>query len=183
MGNVESTGHSTWPNPAYFVITVSHVISPAGALHLSVRTEEFQISFAEPFRIIFVGTLLTLEAMCLSAGAVDEWWLLFGVIPLLTAVLSAVSVAVIVYRYRFSVGPEGISCYDFWCRPLTTRWEEMQSYSRIWLPGLEYARITTGDRYRALWLPLFVADGEGLREMVALHAGAGHPLVEMMGGQ
>ncbi|MCA9054031.1 MAG: hypothetical protein KDA75_09355 [Planctomycetaceae bacterium] len=148
----------------------------AGVLRFSVRTEEFQISFAEPFRIISLGTLITLEVMCLSAGAAGEWWLLLGVLPALTAILSAISVAIIVYRYRFSVGPDGISCYDFWCQPLTTRWEDMQSVSRISLPGIAYARVTTNDRFRALWLPLFVDDLESLRELVTLHAGGSHPL-------
>ena len=155
-------------------------LAPAGVLRFSVRTEEFQISFAEPFRMIFVGTLVTLEAMCLSAGAAGEWWLLLGVLPLLTAILTAISVAIIVYRYRFSVGPEGISCYDFWCQPLTTRWDEMRSVSRIWLPGIAYARITTADRFRALWLPLFVDDLETLRELVTLHAGVSHPLTVLL---
>lgn len=153
---------------------------PAGVVHRTVRTQEFLISFAEPFRIVFLGTLLALEAMCLSSGAAGEWWLLAGVLPGLTFLLSALSVGIIVWRYRFSVGPEGISCYDFWCQPLTTRWEEMRSFSHIWLPGLAYARITTGDRYRALWLPLFVADYDGLCELVALHTGPQHPLTLLL---
>ncbi|MFV0442114.1 MAG: hypothetical protein ACK5Q5_00935 [Planctomycetaceae bacterium] len=148
----------------------------AGVIHRSVRTEEFSISFSEPFRIVFFGTLITLEAMCLSVGAAGEWWLLAGVIPAMTSVFSALSVAILVWRYRFSVGPEGISCYDFWCQPLTTKWDEMREISRIWLPGLAYLRINTDDRYRALWLPLFVAQEDELRELVALHAGPRHPL-------
>lgn len=156
------------------------LVPAADVIHRSVRTEEFSISFAEPFRIIFLGTLLTLEGMCLSAGAAGEWWLLVGVLPTLTCLLSALSVAVIIWRYRFSVGPDGISCFDFWCQPLTTRWEEMRSFSRIWLPGLNYARIATGDRFRALWLPLFVDDQAKLRDVVALHAGPHHPLTKLL---
>ena len=160
---------------------MSRVLDPsASILHRSVRTEEFQISFAEPFRIVFLGTLLTLEAMCLSAGAGGEWWLIAGVVPGLTLLLSAVSVGVIIWRYRFSVGPEGIACYDFWCRPLTTRWDDMRQLSLIWLPGLQYVRIPTNDRYRALWLPLFVADPEGLLSLVEIHAGSRHPLTRML---
>lgn len=145
-----------------------------------MRTEEFSISFAEPFRIIFLGTLLTLEGMCLSAGAAGEWWLLLGVLPTLTCLLSALSVAVIIWWFRFSVGPEGLSCYDFWCQPLTTRWEEMRGFSRIWLPGLAYIRITSSDRYCALWLPLFVNELDQLRDLVALHAGPQHPLAKLL---
>jgi hypothetical protein len=156
---------------------VSTALFPtAEYVHRSVRTEEFVISFAEPFRVVFLGTLLTLEAMCLSAGAWGEWWLLAGVLPGLTFVLSALSVAVLVWRYRFSVGPEGISCYDFWCQPITTRWEAMHNLSRVWLPGLAYVRIGTQDRYRALWLPLFVDRLTPLAEIVELHAGLQHPL-------
>lgn len=159
---------------------MSHAIAPSGVLHLSFRTEEFQISFAEPFRIIFVASLATLELLALSAGAAGEWWLLAGAIPVLTALLSAISVAVIIWRYRFSVGPDGISCYDFWCQPLTTPWSDMQGLSRIWIPGLAYARITTSDRYRALWLPLFVSDLDALYELVAIHAGPQHPLAVLL---
>jgi hypothetical protein len=160
---------------------VSHASSaPFGVEHRSVRTEEFLISFSEPFRAVFLGTLITLEAMCFSAGAAGEWWLLAGVVPGLTFLLSAVSVGIIVWRYRFSVGPEGISCYDFWCQPLTTRWDEMRSYTHIRLPGLAYARITTDDRFRALWLPLFVARFDDLCEIVALHAGPQHPLTTLL---
>lgn len=161
--------------------TVSHVLLPfADVLHRSVRTEEFSISFAEPFRVVFFSTLLTLEGMCLSMGAAGEWWLLAAVIPVLTCLLSAFSVAILVWRYRFSVGPEGISCYDFWCQPLTTRWEAMREIKRVWLPGLAYLRINSDDRYRALWLPLFVARSDELRELVALHAGPRHPLTDRL---
>lgn len=160
---------------------MSHVLDPSASfLHRSVRTEEFLISFTEPFRAVFLGTLLTLEAMCLAAGAAGEWWLLTGVVPGLTLLLSALSVGVIIWRYRFTVGPEGIACYDFWCRPLTTRWSEMQQASLIWLPGLRYIRIPANDRYRALWLPLFVADPEGLLNLVEIHAGSTHPVTQLL---
>lgn len=160
---------------------MSAVVSiPAGVVHRSVRTEEFQISFPEPFRIVFLGTLLILEALCLSAGVRDEWWLLVGVVPLLTCLLSAVSIGIIVWRYKFSVGPDEIACYDFWCQPLTTPWVEMGAVRRVWLPGLTYARINTRDRFRALWLPLFVADPERLRDMIHLHAGPQHPLTQLL---
>jgi hypothetical protein len=151
-----------------------------GAVHRSVRTETFQISFTEPFRIVFLGTLLTLEGTCLSAGALEEYWLSLGFIPLMTAALSAASVAFLVWRYKFSVGPEGLACYDFWCRPLTTTWDDMRSAALVRLPGLAYARIITSDRYRAVWLPLFVSDEEGLRELVRLYAGPDHPLTHQL---
>ena len=157
------------------------VLAPAvDVLHRSVRTEEFCISFSEPFRIVFLGTLLTLEGMCLSSGAAGEWWLLAGVLPVLSCLFSAASVAVMIWRYRFTVGPEGIACYDFWCRPMTTRWEEMRGFRRIALPGIAYVRITTDDRFRALWLPLFVADLERLRNLVALQRGPQHPLTTIL---
>jgi hypothetical protein len=151
-----------------------------GAVHRSVRTETFQISFAEPFRVVFIGTLLTLEGMCVSAGAWREYWLSLGFIPLTTATLSAASVAFLIWRYKFSVGPDGLACYDFWCRPLTTTWDEMRAASLVRLPGLAYARITTSDRYRAVWLPLFVSDEESLRELVKQYAGAEHPLSQLL---
>jgi hypothetical protein len=143
---------------------------------ITVRTETFQISFAEPFLAIFLSTLLVLEGLCLWAGAGSEYWLSLAFLPLLTAVLSAIGVAVLIWGYKFSVGPHGIDCYDFWCRPLTTRWDEIREVRRFRLPGLTYLQITVNDRRRALWMPLFVDDFDQLSELVDAYVGEKHPL-------
>jgi hypothetical protein len=153
------------------------------ALRRTVRTQEFQISFMEPFRVVLAGALLALEAVSIATEGFSDLWLLLGVLPAVTAVLSAISIGLIVWQYRFTVGPEGIQCYDFWCRPVTTRWEEMQWVRRIWLPGMAYARIGGGPRQRSLWLPLFGTRAEELEQLVALQAGDRHPLTQLLASQ
>lgn len=153
-----------------------------GAACRSVRTVEFQLAFSELFRVVFLASLVSLEAACLWIGGASEWWLLVGVLPPMIALLSALSVGLLIWRFRFTIGPEGIACYDFWCRPITTPWDEMQQVSRIALPGLAYVRITSTGRRQALWLPLFVPDVEGLQQVVSLHAGPSHPLTRLLHG-
>ena len=152
-----------------------------GAVRFSVRDETFRLSFAEPFRVIFAGTLLALEVLCIAAGAGREFWLTLGFVPTVTGMLSAAAVVVLICRYKFSVGPEGLACYDFWCRPMTTRWNDMGNVTPIRFPGLAYVRVTTSDHCRALWLPLFVSNPGGLQELVRVHAGPDHPLSELLG--
>ena len=163
-----------------FELPIVMIPQIAGAVRFSVRTEIFSISFHEPFRAIFWSTLFTLEILTYSAGAIDEYWLVFGVLPAVTGVLAAVGVGILVWRYKFSIGPQGIDCYDFWCRPMGTRWEDMISASKFSLPGLAYARIIVRGQSRAIWLPLFVDDFREMHELVELHAGTDHPLAVLL---
>ncbi|MEZ6067653.1 MAG: hypothetical protein R3B90_18525 [Planctomycetaceae bacterium] len=147
----------------------------------SVRTEEFSIRFAEPFLVTFIGTLAVLVGMCAQAGAVREYWLLLGVLPAFALVFCAVATAVMVWRYKFTVGPRGISSYDFWCRPNSIAWEEMTRVSRIWLPGLSYLRVRVAGTYRDLWLPMFIDEPLELARLVNEYAGPDHPLALALG--
>lgn len=145
-------------------------------IRYSVRTEVFQISFAEPFRVVFIYTLILLEAMCLLSGASEELWLILGCVPVLTAVLSAVAIGVLCWRYKFSVAPEGLACYDFWCRPLRTNWDSIVQVRRFSMLGLTYLRLKNASGGKEVWLPLFVDRYGTLLEIVTLYAGESHPI-------
>jgi hypothetical protein len=150
----------------------------AGALHVSVRTDRFHMSMAQPFRTVFLGALGLHEAYFFSQGIQDP--LSLGlVVPAMVLGLSLVGVAVVVSMVCFEVGPQGIRCVDLWWRRQDRTWDEITNVRIVHLLGMRYARIESQGGKRALWLPLFVRTAELLEDSLQLHAPQGHPVHDL----
>lgn len=150
----------------------------AGALRVSVRTDRFHMSIAQPFRTVFLGALGLHEAYFFSQGVHDP--LSLGiVVPAMVLGMSLVGAAIVVSMFCFEVGPQGIGCVDLWCRRRDQTWDEMTEVRVIRLLGMRYARIGSRGGKRPLWLPLFVRTAEQLEDSLQLHAPQGHPLQDL----
>lgn len=148
------------------------------AVRISFREEDFQIRFHEPFRLVFFCALAVSECFFFAAGEVS--YLVALVIgPAAIAALCGTAVAAMSWRYRFEIGPEGIDCYDAWCRPHRTGWNSVTGFRYVNYFGVDYLLVHNRDS-RAIWLPLFVDRYDVLRDMLITYAGPKHALAEQL---
>lgn len=144
-------------------------------LRISLRTEEFRISFEEPFRVVFGLAVIGAVGGFLMQG-VANYVVLGLVVPLITGVMSAVGIEILRRRYKFQVGPEGVSCYNFWGLKRTIPWDSIQVVRPFKMFGLEYLRIEATGLRSDIWLPMFVDHERVLADLILAHASEPHPL-------
>jgi hypothetical protein len=156
------------------------VVSPdlAGALRISVRTDDFRMRMWEPFRVVFVAALALHELFFLANGFNDP--LSLGmVVPLMVFGLSLAGVAAVCWSFRFEIGPDGIRGVDFWRGRHGLRWDEMSAVRRVNLLGMPYLRITSRSN-RPLWIPLFVTEFAEFEESLQQHVPAEQPAASLL---
>lgn len=142
---------------------------------ISLRTENFRISFEEPFRVVFGLAVIGAVAGFVIQGTTN--FVVLGLfVPLSTGLLAAAGIEILRRRYRFQVGPEGISCYNFWGFKRTIAWQRIQAVREFRLFGLEYFRIEADGLRSDIWLPLFIDHESVLVDLIQAHASAPHPL-------
>lgn len=151
------------------------MIGSNGIVRISVRTEDFHVDFGETFRMVFFAALFLVESFFLLTGNSTPL-LMVIILPTLVAVLCMTIVAPMVLRFKFEIGPEGIDCFDIWCRPHRTPWSAVQECRVIKFLGLAYLRVVVRDSRRAIWLPLFVRRYDLLRDLLISYAPAEHHL-------
>lgn len=144
-------------------------------LRISLRTEEFRISFEEPFRVVF--GLAVIGGVCgFMLQGVSNYVVLGLFVPLTTGFMSAVGIEILRRRYLFQVGPEGISCYNFWGLKRTIPWDSIQVVRPFRMFGLEYLRIEASGLRSDIWLPMFVDQECVLADLILAHVSEPHPL-------
>ena len=77
---------------------------------------------------------------------------------------------------RWDVDPEGIGGPDNWHIYRWVRWDEIESLSRLPVPGYPFVWVNTAYRRKLFWVPLFLTDMRGFGRAVARYAGPHHPL-------
>ena len=148
-------------------------------LRISLRSEAFRISFEEPFRAVF-GLALVGAVSWFLVNGITNYAVLGLMVPVATGVLSAVGIEFLRRRYLFTVGPEGLSCYNFWGFQKTIPWETMRQVRRFQLFGLNYLRIEADQQRSDIWLPLFVARFDLLVDLVGTQVDERHPLATQL---
>ncbi len=144
-------------------------------LRISLRSQAFRISFEEPFRVVFGLALIGTVVWFWSQG-VTQYVILGLVVPVVTGILSAIGIEFLRRRYMFQVGPEGLTCYNFWGFQKTIPWQSIQQVRRFQLFGLSYLRIEADQQRSDIWLPLFVDRYNVLVDLVGAHVDEYHPL-------
>lgn len=146
-------------------------------LRISLRSEAFRIRFEEPFRAVFGWALLGALGWFLVNGVTD--YVILGLmVPVATGGMSAVGIEILRRRYLFTVGPEGLTCYNFWGIQKTIPWRTMQRVRKFQMFGLAYLRIAADQQSSDIWLPLFVGRLELLHDLVGAHVDGHHPLAQ-----
>lgn len=85
-----------------------------------------------------------------------------------------------VYAFRFRVGPEGLHTFDTWGRWQTVPWARMRSVEPALLLHFPHLKIRVDGEGRSFWLPVMLADLEGLHAAVVDAAGLEHPLARAL---
>ena len=145
-------------------------------LRISLRSEPFRISFEEPFRAVFGLALIGAVGWFVSQG-ITHYVILGLLVPVVTGVLSAIGIEILRRQYLFQVGPEGLTCYNFWGFKRTIPWATMRIVRRFDLFGLTYLRIQADQLRSEIWLPLFVDRYALLLDLVGAHVDDQHPLM------
>ena len=145
-------------------------------LRISLRSQTFRVSFEEPFRAVFALSLLGAIGWFLANG-ITNYVILGLMVPVTTAGLAAAGIELLRRRYLFTVGPEGLTCYNFWGLQRTIPWRTMQRVRQFQLFGLSYLRISAEQQRSDIWLPLFVDRYELLLDLVGAHVDEQHPLM------
>ena len=148
-------------------------------LRISLRSEAFRIRFEEPFRAVFGFALMGAVGWFLTNGVTD--YLILGLmVPVATGVLSAISIEILRWGYLFTVGPEGLTCLNFWGLRKTIPWRTMRRVRQFQLFGLAYLRIEADPQRSDIWLPLFVTRYELLVDLIGAHVDEYHPLAQQL---
>lgn len=134
-------------------------------IHICFRKENFRVSFLEPFVIVFVAAMIVCEAFFVLMGNSSPQ-VLFVFVPVTVSSLCTIAILFLQSRYKFGLGPDGIECYDFWCRPSNAGWDEVQDIRLVRTAGLEYLQIFMNDRSQAIWIPLFVKRYSTLQQLM-----------------
>lgn len=148
-------------------------------LRISLRTEEFRISFEEPFRVVFGLAVVGAVGGFLMQG-IRNYVILGLVVPVITGAMAAIGIEILRRRYRFQIGPEGICCYNFWGLKRTIPWQQIRAVRPFRMFGLNYLRIEAEGLRSDIWLPLFVDQDRVLADLVLAHVSAPHPLAAIM---
>ena len=80
-------------------------------VHISFRKEDFRVSFLAPFLVVFVSALIVCEVFFILTGN-NSSQVLFLLVPGIVLVLCSAAILIIQGRYKFDLGPDGISCYN-----------------------------------------------------------------------
>lgn len=145
-------------------------------MRISFRREEFRMAFEKPFRVVFLSSLLVVEPICIVYCGIENPIVILAWLPLLTGMLAAIAVLLLSTLFRFEIGPRGIACYDFWCHPQSTSWDEIGNVSTFSLLGLTYLRLHPREEGRTIWVPAFVDREPQFDELLQTHAGHDHPV-------
>lgn len=137
-------------------------------VHISFRKEDFRVSFLAPFLVVFVSALLVCELFFIVTGN-NSFQVLFLLVPGIVLVLCSSAILIIQGRYKFDIGPDGISCYNFWCRPIETSWDSIEDWRVVRTAGLSYLQVSVRNTKETIWIPLFVKRELTLRKMLATY--------------
>lgn len=132
--------------------------------HISFRKEDFRVSFLQPFCLIFLSALCVSEVFFLLSGN-NSHQVLFVILPCVVTVLCVMAVLLLRSSCKFGLGPEGISCRDFWRSSQNATWEDVDDIRLVRTAGLEYLQVFVRGRIAPIWLPLFVCRRKTLRQM------------------
>lgn len=94
--------------------------------------------------------------------------------------LMAVAMAGPVLAFRFRVGPQGLHTFDARGRWQTLPWAAIRSVEPASLLHFPHLRLQVDGEARRFWLPLMLADLDGLHQAVVETAGAAHPLARAL---
>jgi hypothetical protein len=142
----------------------------------------FRIAFFPFWRLITSIASLAVGLLLLAA----RFWLVIPIdipqiaVSLISAIVSALVLVVVIRNFPVYVHPDGIRCFDAMNRYRLVRWTRIDRLRPFNLLGLRYLRIDSPDIKGALWLPLFLADMDGFREVVTHLAGNNNVLVEWL---
>jgi hypothetical protein len=141
--------------------------------------EAFRMSFVWLFLYVIVigvsiAALLILTAHVITLTPPDPVGLLLAI----TGAEGAGFFLLLAYvgYFKVYVSPEGLRCFNLWGLYRLLRWDDFRSVRPINALGLRYLLAYPADGGSALWLPLFLADGEGFHRLVREYAGPAHPL-------
>jgi len=142
----------------------------------------FRITFWRPWMLavamLAVPALIAAGAFALSGQLMTGARSLGGLA--VAAALLALPSGWAVATSRWDVDAAGIGGRDSWHMYQRVWWDEIQSVSRMPLPGYPAVWLNTTGRRWALWVPLFVTDMEGFRAAVVAHAGQSNPLRQLL---
>lgn len=85
-----------------------------------------------------------------------------------------------VLAFRFRVGPQGLRTFDARGRWQILPWAAIRSVEPAYLLYFPHLRLRVDGETRSFWLPLMLADLDGLHQAVIEAAGLGHPLARAL---
>ena len=149
----------------------------ADVVKLTFRDDEFEMTFYEPFRMVFVGAQLA-AFIFIAIDASFEIAMMLGLaLAPVTGILCWISTKLMTARFKFHVGPDGIACMNIWCKNQLARWDQIERVETFNFVGMHYLRIwATGD-YWPIWLPLFIKQRTHFDNLVESYVGPNHDLV------
>lgn len=137
-------------------------------IHLSFRKEDFRVTFLAPFLVIFLSALAVSELFFILSGN-NDFQTLALLVPGIVLVLCSSAVLIIQSRYKFDVGPEGIHCYNFWCRPIETSWDSIEDLKLVKTAGLSYLQVFVRGNSQTIWIPMFVKRDLALKNLIVTY--------------
>jgi hypothetical protein len=141
-------------------------------------TEWFRVSFWWIFMIVCMWAVpiavTILVGLGLAGGGLLIGAILAGILG--GEVFGLLVLLPLVWFYKTGVGPEGVRGCNFWGVYRDAPWEDFRSVSPINFLGLRFLRAHTTRGWGPLWLPIFLNDWQGFRDLVLEYAGPEHPL-------
>jgi hypothetical protein len=142
----------------------------------------FRITFWRPWllavAILAVPALVVAGALAIS-GQFAAAAVVAGGLAVIAALL-ALPIGWMVGSSRWDVDAAGIGGRDNWNVYRRVGWHEIRSVSRVSVPGYPHVWLSTADRRRAIWVPLFLSNMAGFRAAVARYASPDNPLRQLL---
>ena len=91
-------------------------------------------------------------------------------------IASSVITVVLIIIAPVKVDADRLRGTGFWGKSAQVGWQDISSVKRINYFTLPYIKISTHRKKNIIWLPLFLADPQGLRDAVANFTSPDHPL-------
>lgn len=123
-----------------------------------------------------IGAVLVLKSAWTGAPIRRPDLLLHVVMGLMLALIMCGPV----HAFRVRVGPQGLHTFDIRGRWQTLPWPAIRAVEPARLLLLAHLKIHVDGERRSFWLPLMLADLEGLHQAVVDAAGAEHPLARAL---
>ena len=143
----------------------------------------FRIGVWRPWLLaltILAVPLLIAVGLALANG-VPQAAVRFVTLYALAAATLLVPIGITTRTGRWDVDACGIGGPDKWHVHRHVRWGDIESVSRVLIPGYTFGWVNTAGRKKALWVPLFLTEMHRFRRAVEAWTEPGNPLREFLG--